>query len=219
LLKPAVAANNVRVVTLTNVALNPKDLKDLPAMLNRFVGLQSLNLVNVGLRAIDGVKLPKLRACNLSDNAIADIKSVAALVSSCPVLETISLQGNPCAGKPRTRERLAAAAPQRLLRTIDARDVTPAELVAGTEEFGDKRQRADVELLRYDVALSALTSVRDMGTQWRPEALTDLDLRECDLAVFHVGSMRNLRALRLSRNRIANIVSVWFCALHRMRMC
>ena len=72
-----------------------------------------MTLVNVGLKSLDGIKLPRLRTCNVENNAIADLKSVVAFVASCSLLESLNLQGNPCATKPRARERLAAAAPHR----------------------------------------------------------------------------------------------------------
>lgn len=99
-------------------------------------------MTNVGLKSVEGFKLPKLRSCNIADNAIADIKSIAALVATSPMLESISVHGNPCASKPRVRERLAASSVHRLLRSIDGREASINEIIAGIEEFGDKRQRA-----------------------------------------------------------------------------
>ena len=108
-----------------------------------------MTLVNVGLKSLDGIKLPRLRTCNVENNAIADLKSVVAFVASCSLLESLNLQGNPCATKPRARERLAAAAPHRLLRTIDGSLVTPSEIIAGLDEFGDKRQVGIIFVHKY----------------------------------------------------------------------
>ena len=41
------------------------------------------------------------------------------------------------------------------------------------------------------------------------EAITDVDLSRCELSVFHVGTLRNLRRLVLSHNRIASVVSLY----------
>lgn len=188
------------------------------AQLNRFVALQSLSLTSCGLRSVDGFRLPKLRVCNLDGNAIADLKSVLALVAGSPMLESLSLHGNPCAAKPHARERLAASSTYRLLRTIDGRAVSINEIVAGVDELGDKRERAQLETTRFDLHFSELPAVVAMS-QWRPELVTDVDLRRCELVLFHIGPLRNLRRLCLSQNRIAGLVrALWgVCCRARLR--
>jgi Leucine-rich repeat (LRR) protein len=216
LMSPLASAGAVRVIDLCNVGLSAKEQRDLPTALNRCAGAQYLLLRNCGLRSIDGLRLPQLQVCSLASNEIADVKSVARLVLASPALESLDIRGNPCASKPQVRERLAACSTTLALRELDGAELSVAERLAGIGAFGDKRQRQELEPLRFDLSFSRLPAVTSMRT-WTPDTIVDVDLRRCDLALFHVGGLRCLRRLRLSHNRLTNVRGMGLERCDRLR--
>lgn len=216
LMSPLASAGAVRVIDLCNVGLNAKELRDLPAAINRCAGAQMLLLRNCGLRSVDGLRLPQLQVCNLASNEIADVKGIARLVLASPMLESLDIRGNPCASKPQVRERLAACSSTLALRELDGTELSVAERLAGIGAFGDKRQRQELEPLRFDLSFSRLPAVTSMRT-WTPDTIVDVDLRRCDLALFHVGGLRCLRRLRLSHNRLTNVRGMGLERCDRLR--
>lgn len=50
-------------------------------------------------------------------------------------------------------------------------------------------------------------------TEWHPESIQHLELRNVGLSMFHVGTLRNLVALDLSDNAITSIAK---CGLERL---
>ena len=188
----------------------------LKTTLLRFQNVLELRLVGCGLKSVEQIRLPHVRTIDLRDNLLADVKSVARMVAACPELERLALRGNGCANKPRVRERLAACSQSLALRVIDDRELSVRERLAGISAFGGKHMRQELEPLRFDLVFSALPAVRQMAT-WQPEQLVDVDLRRCELVLFHVGTLRNLQRLRLGFNRISNLRGMGLERCSRLR--
>lgn len=73
--------------------------------------------------------------------------------------------------------------------------------------YGTKQLKADIAPIRWDLRISSLEEVvrmEKMG-KFQPELIRKIELPNCSLTLFHVGSFPWLEVLDLSNNKISNV--------------
>ena len=118
------------------------------------------------------------------------------------------------------KEKIIASAVH--LRYFNGKKVKIEEYLAAIAVEGAKKDKTNLDFIRWDRYFSALPEVgganllphlpllttyikvRAMDT-WSPDSITRLIVRSCGLTSFHVGPLRNLEELDISDNHIAEL--------------
>ncbi|KAK5582012.1 hypothetical protein RB653_003593 [Dictyostelium firmibasis] len=205
---------NITYICITDQSFTNKERRAFLKKLAQFSSVETLILKGCGIKSFaNGSRFPSLRFVDLSQNSIKNSSGIKKLIKYSPWLEFLNLTGNGISActelewKQRCN-RLCSALTQ--LENINSKPISIEDRIAAISLYGPTSRKQQLEKIRWELHLDSLADVRAMRPihpGWQPQAILQIQLNNCQLRHFYIGSMINLNSLDLSRNFLTDISS------------
>lgn len=180
--------------------------------LRHMPNLEVLGLRKAGIVELPHLKLRHLLLLDLSRNKISNYNAVGMMTTYSRKLRSLNLLLNPIMkiglwtkGIPHiSNEFWKVVMNLSQLEILNERTILNIDRSHAMEIYAVKSQKKRVPICIWNIALNSLLSRSGMKI-WRPELIERLEISNEGVRVFHIGMMKNLKHLNLSRNLISSI--------------
>eukprot|EP01117_Protostelium_nocturnum_P019432 TRINITY_DN842_c0_g1_i1.p1 TRINITY_DN842_c0_g1~~TRINITY_DN842_c0_g1_i1.p1 ORF type:complete len:2518 (-),score=1170.22 TRINITY_DN842_c0_g1_i1:41-7594(-) len=195
--------DKVRVINASK--LNKKDFKDFIKKANYCTKAEVLIITDCEFKGnISYIRLNGLRHVDLSGSQMSELSPALDCFKCSPHLESVVVKNNSCWDqKEGALDKLLAACPY--IKKVNGKQVEVDHYLKAINNRGSKSQKKDIELMAWDLHFSKNPVLPSMKC-WEPALITSISLPNCKLTTFHVGTLKSLEELDLSKNLISSLL-------------
>eukprot|EP00033_Pygsuia_biforma_P004503 GCRY01004939.1.p1 GENE.GCRY01004939.1~~GCRY01004939.1.p1 ORF type:complete len:1044 (+),score=360.51 GCRY01004939.1:447-3578(+) len=189
--------------------LSSSERKFFGQKISEFQRLEILILQNMGLEVVDDISLPALKYADFSHNNIMEIRSLVGFARNSPLLEQLTIFGNPVQAKVYWHYHVIAAVDN--IKMLNGEPVALRDRIYAYEAYGGRAKNTHLPELAFDLALCEYCEKNGL-LSWEPAKLTTLSVAHLGLKAIFVGTLTSLTTLDASHNQLNTLE---YCGLEQ----